>query len=152
MFSGRWVKKWTEHLTVPLYKVTRVPLNWTNGSVCVQENKAFSLSHPHHCSPASLPSPTTAQRPVKTLKCFLCPRVCASSPNLSLQLRPREAVTFPVTLGCLQPIGRRQIYFSLSRPIAWQRGSAHCLVTVTNMLIREAPMMDGSSAESSESF
>lgn len=63
-----------------------------------------------------------------------------------------RAVTFPVTLCCPQPIGQRQIYFSLSQPIVWLRGSAHCLVTVTNMLIRGAQMMDGPSPESSKSF
>lgn len=88
----------------------------------------------------------------KTVEMFPLPQSPAEFTLISYESRLRESVTFPVTLGCLQPIGRQQIYFYLSGPIAWQCGSAHCLVTVTNMLIRESQMMDGSVPESGLSF
>lgn len=110
--------------------------------------KTFSLSER---APAQLPSLTSA-RTSKTVQMLPPPQSAAEFPLISHELRSQESVTFPVTLGCLQPIGWQQIYFSLSGPIALRRGSAHCLVTVTNMLIREAWMMDGSSPESGPSF
>lgn len=110
--------------------------------------KTISLSE---CAPAPLPSPTSA-RTGKTVQMLPPPQSPAEFPLISHELRSQESVTFPVTLGCLQPIGWQQIYFSLSGPIALRQGWAHCLVTVTNMLIREAWMMDGSSPESGPSF
>lgn len=110
--------------------------------------KTISLSER---APARLPSLTSA-RTSKTVQMLPPPQSSPDFPLILHELRSQESVTFPVTLGCLQPIGWQQIYFSLSGPIVVGRGSAHCLVTVTNMLIREARMMDGSPPESGPGF
>lgn len=116
---------------------------------CVRGGQRYShFLRAHQCSP----SLDCCLKSSKTVQMFPLPQSPAEFTLISYELRPRESVTFPVTLGCLQPIGWQQIYFYLSGPIVWRCDSAHCLVTVTNMLIREAQMMDGSSPESGLSF
>lgn len=138
---------------IPFTMGTRVFPNWTNGPVfCAGRwgGGGGVLTFWECAGPAR--SLDCCLKSSKTVEMFPLPQSPAGFTLISYESRPRESVTFPVTLGCLQPIGRQQIYFYLSGPIAWQCGSAHCLVTVTNMLIRESQMMDGSSPESGPSF
>lgn len=137
---------------IPFTMGTRVFPNWTNGPVfCAGRWGGEGVLTFWECAgPAR--SLDCCLKSSKTVEMFPLPQSPAGFTLISYESRPRESVTFPVTLGCLQPIGRQQIYFYLSGPIAWQCGSAHCLVTVTNMLIRESQMMDGSSPESGPSF